>query len=108
MNCKIEIGEGFVLKLSEVVLDLEIDKLVDVDPQIGEISPFIFSLLLDSLIIVIKTGFTFIAVTGIPAGFLMTTLGLDFINLDNTLMVPLNHYLILLTTPSFKIDLFNS
>jgi hypothetical protein len=32
MNCKIEIGEGFVLKLSEVVLDLEIDKLVDVDP----------------------------------------------------------------------------
>ena len=107
MDSKIEIGAGFVLKLSEVVLNLEIDKLVDVDPQIEEISPFIFSILLDTLMIVIKTGFTFIAVTGIPAGFFLTTLGLDFINLDNTLMVPLNHYLILLTTPSFKLDLFN-
>jgi hypothetical protein len=47
------------------------------------------------------------ATMGLPLGWILGILGLNFINLDDIIMTPYQHYFIFFVTPVFNIETFN-
>jgi hypothetical protein len=98
---KIEITKSFTLKLHVDDFDFNIDKIID--SHVGQVNVGLISTLFKVFEPVIKSVINVIFARGIDISFIFKALGLDFIKLEKTLLMPFDNYFLFFVTPIFQL-----
>lgn len=102
---KIEITNKLTVKLHINDFNLNIESITN--SNVGEIDVGFIKLVLKLFEPIIKDVINLVFSRGIDCSWVLKVIGLDFIQFEKTLLVPMNRYFLFFVTPIFKLDLLD-
>jgi hypothetical protein len=99
----VEIQPGFIVKLNVTTMNFKLKDITD--STVGDINVTIFNILVTMFEGTLKAMINLIFNKGVSMQWLLKLLHLDFVSLDESMLLPFNGYFVFYITPKFNITM---